>query len=197
MSDVGLMRPVNSYKQKLYGPIYSDELRLFASQLSYSGLEAAALLANLRASPEPFSLPTTYPAADAGPAGRDTEQRLKLRTSPPKISGPKKPKEPKVRQSCLFFLPSTTFPLPVFSSPLHLCSLVVDEVRLRRRPESFYLQLILIQLGQALSVSISRLRQTCTLQVCNDCGCTETCFWRRDKLSGRSLCNACGLFLTK
>lgn len=116
MSDASLLRPMTSFKHKLYGPIYSDELRLFTSQLSYSGLEAAALLANLRASPEPFSLPTSLPEAGPGPAGRDTEYRLKTRASPPKISGPKKPKEPKVRSSSLTCFSETTFPVPVFGA---------------------------------------------------------------------------------
>lgn len=97
MSNVGLLRPVpNRWNCKLYGPVHSEELRLFASQLSYSGLEAAALLASLRASPEPFIFPAELPKSVTSTEPVSTDQKLKPRFSAPKILGLKRPKEPKV-----------------------------------------------------------------------------------------------------
>lgn len=34
-------------------------------------------------------------------------------------------------------------------------------------------------------------------RVCSNCGSVETPFWRKEKDSGKSLCNACGLFASK
>ena len=97
MSNMGLVRPAyDRWTCKLYGPVHTDELKIFASQLSYSGLEAAALLASLRASPEPFYIPV--PSRERTVA-HNTEHRLKPRVSPPKILGPRRPKEPKVNYS--------------------------------------------------------------------------------------------------
>jgi hypothetical protein len=58
--------------------------------------------------------------------------------------------------------------------------------------------------GNLVEPEASRTKASETLKqqekgprTCADCGVTETCFWRRDKATGESLCNACGLFLTK
>ena len=34
-------------------------------------------------------------------------------------------------------------------------------------------------------------------KTCVNCGCTQTPFWRKERVGGGSLCNACGLYLAK
>ena len=35
------------------------------------------------------------------------------------------------------------------------------------------------------------------VKTCVNCGCTRTPFWRKERVGGGSLCNACGLYLAK
>ena len=35
------------------------------------------------------------------------------------------------------------------------------------------------------------------IKTCVNCGCTRTPFWRKERVGGGSLCNACGLYLAK